>query len=71
MNVCLLGCGGLAEDSIEHYARCRAVRAVANSSLRLGRTLTIDIDHFMLSSDDLRDMRGRAHLRDLHLHESH
>ena len=25
-NNCVLGCGGGAEDSIEHYARCRCVR---------------------------------------------
>ena len=55
LNVFLLGFGGLAEDSIEHYSRCRAVRAVASSFLCLGRTLTVDIDHFMLSSEVFRD----------------
>ena len=54
-NVCLLGCGGLAVDSIEHYARCRSVRTVASDFLRWGRCLTVDIDHFMLASEALRD----------------
>ena len=31
---CLLGCNG-AEDSLEHYARCPCLRAVARTSLRL------------------------------------
>ena len=34
-NVCRLGCGGRAEDSIEHYARCRTVRRFHASSLRI------------------------------------
>ncbi len=33
-NRCMLGCEGQAEDSIEHYAHCRAVRRVARSFLR-------------------------------------
>ena len=42
-NRCLLGCGGCAEDSIGHYARCRAVRRTADSYLALGSICTIDI----------------------------
>ncbi len=34
-NSCVLGCGGGAEDSIEHYSRCQAVRACATNFLRL------------------------------------
>lgn len=37
-NQCLLGCGGMAEDSIEHYSFCKAVRAVASSMLFLDPT---------------------------------
>jgi len=48
------GCGGLAEDSIEHYSRCRAVRAVADVYLRLGRNFTVDMEHFVLASEDLK-----------------
>ena len=54
-NRCLLGCGGCAEDSIEHYARCRAVRRTADSYLALGSTGTIDIEHFLLAADVLRN----------------
>ena len=54
MNVCLLGCGGLAEDSIEHYCRCKAVRAVADGYLRLARDFTLDIEHFVLASKALQ-----------------
>lgn len=32
-NTCLLGCGGGAEDSIEHYSRCRILRAFHASVL--------------------------------------
>ena len=34
-NVCVLGCGGEAEDSLEHYAFCQAVRQVADKTLRI------------------------------------
>ena len=54
-NVCLLGCGGLAEDSIEHYARCRCIRRVADSYLALRGVLEVNIDHFMLTADALED----------------
>ena len=34
-NHCCLGCGGTAEDSIEHYSRCRAVREFHTSFLNV------------------------------------
>ena len=34
-NHCALGCGGAAEDSIEHYSRCQTVRKVASRFLCL------------------------------------
>ena len=37
-NVCRLGCGGAAEDSVEHYSRCAAVRRFHGASLRLRTT---------------------------------
>ena len=55
LNFCLLGCPGLAEDSIEHYARRKIVRRVADRFLALSQQLTVGIDHFMLSSEDLKD----------------
>ena len=53
-NICLLGCGGQAEDSIEHYSRCRVVREVADCFLRLGRDITVDLEHFVLAPNDFR-----------------
>ena len=35
VNRCLLGCGGMAEDSVEHYSRCAAVRTFHDSTLRI------------------------------------
>ena len=35
INVCQLGCGGEAEDSIEHYCRCRTLRACHQAELGL------------------------------------
>ena len=35
-NMCVLGCGGASEDSIEHYGHCDSVRTVAARFLRLG-----------------------------------
>ena len=52
-NVCLLGCGGCAEDSIEHYVHCRAVRRVANSFLKLGPT--VGVEKFILPDEALGD----------------
>ena len=34
-NVCQLGCGGSAEDSIEHYARCKVLRKAHELTLGL------------------------------------
>ena len=34
-NICQLGCGSLAEDSIEHYARCEQLRVFHRSKLRI------------------------------------
>ena len=34
-NFCRLGCGGGAEDSIEHYSRCRVMRHFHATSLRI------------------------------------
>ena len=56
LNVCLLGCGGLAEDSIEHYSHCKAVRTVANTYLRLGMHFTINLEHFLLAAEDLDEI---------------
>ena len=55
-NVCLLGCAGWAEDSIEHYVHCKAVRRVANSFLKLGPT--VGMEKFMLSDEALGDQES-------------
>jgi len=34
-NVCVLGCGGGAEDSIEHYCRCPALQTTLKNKLRI------------------------------------
>ena len=52
--ICRLGCGGCAEDSIEHYAHCRAVRKTADSYLALGSICTIDLEHFLLAAEVFR-----------------
>ena len=52
-NLCLLGCGGLAEDSIEHYARCRAVRRTSDLFLKLSGYFELDLIHFVLASEAL------------------
>ena len=46
-NRCVLGCGGTAEDSIEHYARCATMRAAARGMLRLGE---VGMDRFLLAA---------------------
>ena len=48
-NRCVLGCGGAAEDSIEHYVHCKSIRKVAYSFLRLGRLGNLNKEHFMLA----------------------
>ena len=35
MNVCALGCGGAAQDSIEHYRHCRVLRQSHREELEL------------------------------------
>ena len=57
LNVCLLGCPGLAEDSIEHYAHCACVRNVACRYLALGHAWHSNLQHFMLADDTLDDSR--------------
>ena len=34
-NICVLGCGGNAEDSIMHYCRCRVTRSIYRKIVRL------------------------------------
>ena len=46
-NYCRLACGGEAEDSIEHYARCPRVRRVGMQCLRLQND-QINVHTFML-----------------------
>jgi hypothetical protein len=47
-NACQLGCGGDAEDSIEHYARCWRVRQVGRKQFRLRPDDQISLHTFLL-----------------------
>ena len=52
----MLGCGGLAEDSIEHYIHCKTVQKVADYYLKLGLS-PLRVEHFMLSADRFAEDR--------------
>ena len=54
-NRCLLGCAGDAEDSIEHYANCAAVRAVAARYLRLPHPERLGLQDFLLADAGLAE----------------
>ena len=45
---CLLGCGGQAQDSVEHYCRCAALQAVCQSMLRLDPAVFCNLHAFLL-----------------------
>ena len=45
----------MADDSIEHYSFCKAVRAVASSMLFLDPHFVIDKQHFLLAGAGLKD----------------
>ena len=47
-NCCQLGCGGGAEDSIEHYARCAQIRQVGVRYLRLRAPEQLSLHTFVL-----------------------
>ncbi len=55
-NRCVLGCAGFAEDSVEHYSHCSAVRRVAGRFLRLPRSDTFGIQEFLLADRDPVDI---------------
>ena len=55
LNRCLLGCPPLAEDSIEHYAHCKCIRQAAIRFLAIPASCEINMQHFMLASDTLKD----------------
>jgi hypothetical protein len=52
-NRCMLGCGGGAEDSIEHYSCCSIVRTVGAGYLRLWTD--IGLSTFMLADARIQD----------------
>ena len=54
-NRCLLGCPGLAEDSIEHYVHCGTIHAVADTYLHMRQYFPLQAEHFMLASRVLQD----------------
>ena len=53
-NRCLLGCAGHAEDSLQHYFNCEALRWVAAHFLRLGH-LDICARHLLMEHPCLDD----------------
>jgi hypothetical protein len=53
-NYCQLGCGGEAEDAIEHYARCRLIREMGVRFLRLHAPEQISMHTFMLCNPHIR-----------------
>lgn len=58
-NICMLGCEGMAEDSIEHYVHCKAARKVAGSFLRLAHLFPLERQHFLLSAETSRERKSR------------
>ena len=46
----------MAEDSIEHYGFCKAVRAVAGTMLRLDSHFTVCKQHFLMADEALKDL---------------
>jgi hypothetical protein len=61
-NRCVLVCPGDAEDSIEHYVRCHAVRSFASSFLNLSFSHADAVEEFVLASECTR---WTANTRDL------
>ena len=51
---CLFGCGDGSEDSIEHYCRCGAVRAVFQRKLRLDPGVFCNLHTFLLVNPRIR-----------------
>ena len=49
-NVCVFRCSPTAEDSLEHYARCRCVRELASRHLRLDPDRQVNMHCFNLCS---------------------
>ena len=57
-NVCLLGCGGFAEDSIEHYARCKISNEFARRFLRIQVSMEHNLNTWLLNEQKLDDDRA-------------
>jgi hypothetical protein len=54
----LLGCGGRAEDSVEHYARCRIIRGFAAKFMNFRISEEAGLQEFMVASMDVRWSTG-------------
>ena len=62
-SICMLGCGGEAEDSLEHYAYCKVVHAAARKFLRIHVDIKDAKDWFFLNGSNEEDedcLRGLA-----------
>ena len=57
-NRCVLGCPAAAEDSIEHYIRCRAVHEFGRACLRLEHNCAAHPEVFLMASDSRRWNQG-------------
>ena len=59
-NHCVFGCGGEAEDSLEHYARCGVLRAVHWRHLRIGPDSTGSLLPKLILGRDLADKKEKT-----------
>ena len=62
----MLGCGGEAEDRLEHYVHCQVSRAVAVEKLRITPSKSNANDRFFLNGDGEDDNDNLACLALLH-----
>ena len=53
-NICYLGCGGNAEDSIEHYCRCDVVAQVFKQKFHIGLAPKRGLSFFCMATPEQR-----------------
>ena len=55
-NRCVLGCGGAAEDSIEHYCRCPVTKHALERRLNLRQSEYANLHSFLLCNGNIRTL---------------
>ena len=70
-NRCVLGCGGDAEDSIEHYSRCFAIRRFHQGFLRIADDWLLPVWLGIYSTPVCDDHLARGAMRGLCCLQSH